>query len=139
MKDKAFIDSNILIYAYSDTEKEKQELARELISGNNSHISTQVIQELADTLNRRFKKPYVEIKNALEESCRNNDLHTNTQNTVLQACDIAEQYKYSFYDSLIISAALEKGCSMLYSEDMQSGQIINGQLKIINPFSISNF
>jgi len=50
------------------------------------------------------------------------------------ACDIAKRYSYSYYDSLIISAALEANCDTLYSEDMQNGQIIEKVLRIVNPF-----
>ena len=47
---------------------------------------------------------------------------------------IAEKYRYSYYDSVIIAAALESSCTLLYSEDMQHQQIIEGKLQIINPF-----
>jgi predicted nucleic acid-binding protein len=47
---------------------------------------------------------------------------------------IAEKYRYSFYDSLIISAALSSGCKILFSEDLHHGQLIEGKLKIVNPF-----
>jgi len=48
--------------------------------------------------------------------------------------DISERFGFSLYDSMIVSSALEAGCAILYSEDMQSGQNINGQLVITNPF-----
>jgi predicted nucleic acid-binding protein len=50
------------------------------------------------------------------------------------ACQIAEKYHFSFYDSLIIAASLECDCNILYSEDMHHGQIIENKLKIVNPF-----
>jgi len=64
----------------------------------------------------------------------NSILHINTESTIVQACKIAERYGFSFYDSLIISAALECECSILYSEDMSNGQVIDKILKIVNPF-----
>jgi len=54
---------------------------------------------------------------------------------ILLSFKIAEQYKYSIWDSLIIASALESNCSALYTEDLQHGQIIDKKLKIINPFS----
>jgi predicted nucleic acid-binding protein len=51
-----------------------------------------------------------------------------------QALSIAQRYKYSYWDSLILSSALENGCKVLYTEDMQDGQTIDGKLKIENPF-----
>ncbi|SFO87434.1 PIN domain-containing protein [Hydrogenimonas thermophila] len=54
--------------------------------------------------------------------------------TQIKAIDIKEKYKLQYYDSLILATALENGCNILYSEDMQHNQIIENQLKIINPF-----
>jgi predicted nucleic acid-binding protein len=54
--------------------------------------------------------------------------------TVHVALDIRERYGFSWYDSLIVAAALESNCDLLYSEDMQHGQIIEGRLSIVNPF-----
>jgi len=61
-------------------------------------------------------------------------VHVNKPATVEQACRIADNYKFSFYDSLIVSAALACNCAILYSEDMHHGQLIEDRLKIINPF-----
>jgi predicted nucleic acid-binding protein len=54
--------------------------------------------------------------------------------TVLSAITIAERYRFSFYDSLIIATALKANCTTLYSEDMQDGQLIENKLLIVNPF-----
>lgn len=53
---------------------------------------------------------------------------------ILLSFKITKQYKYSIWDSLIIASALESNCSVLYTEDMQDGQIIDGKLTIVNPF-----
>ena len=65
---------------------------------------------------------------------QNNELYTNTANTIHLACQIAQRYHFSFYDSLIIAAALEANCSILYSEDMHHEQVIEKRLTIRNPF-----
>jgi len=57
-----------------------------------------------------------------------------TVDTHERGLDIAERFGFSLYDSMIVSSALQFGCSVLYSEDMQHGQEIDGQLMIINPF-----
>lgn len=75
---------------------------------------------------------------AIEESSNNNFVHINTESTINLACKIADRYSFSFYDSLIISAALESNCSILYSEDLNSGQVIDKKLKIVNPFANTN-
>ena len=134
MKDKIFLDSNILIYSYSSTEPDKQIISRELIKLNDTYISTQVLQELTNTITRKLKFSYTDAINVINESEQNNNLHINTKNTVLKACSIAGKYGFSFYDSLIISAALESGCQILYTEDLHHNQTIEGKLKIVNPF-----
>ena len=133
-KDRVFLDSNILIYSYSKSETGKQEVACKLITESNSFISTQVLQELTNTVTRKSKLSFTDAQNAIEECCRNNNLHVNTEDTILQACHIAQRYGFSFYDSLIISSALESGCTILYSEDMHHNQKIEQGLVIINPF-----
>ncbi len=134
MTDKVFFDTNVLVYAYSNTEPDKQAIARKLIAESVSYVSTQVLKELTNTLTKKFRNSWQKAKNAVLESSKNNLLYTNEIQTILNACDIADKYKLSFYDSLIIAAALECECSILYSEDMQDKQIIDGRLKIVNPF-----
>lgn len=134
MNANVFLDSNILVYSYSNSEIQKQEIARQLIAGSNSLISTQVLQELCNIVTRKFKFSYEQAATAIKECCKNNSLHINTEDTILQACQIADRYGFSFFDSLIVAAALESGCAVLYSEDMQDGQVIDGKLTVTNPF-----
>ena len=134
MSERIFLDSNILIYSYSNTELKKQEAARTLITKNETFISTQVLQELCNILLKKFGYGQHEAKAAIEENCSNNLLFTNRRETVLQACEIAKRYQFSFYDSLIVSSALQCGCNILFTEDMQNGQVIDGRLLIKNPF-----
>lgn len=134
MKGNSFLDTNILVYSYSDTETEKQIIARTIISNNNTFISTQVLQELLNVLIKKFRLPYTVAITAVNESASNNNLYINILETILNAGSIAERYKFSFYDSLIVSAAIACNCDILYSEDLQNGQIIDNTLTIINPF-----
>lgn len=132
MSDKVFLDTNIIIYSYSSTEP--QVVACRLIAEEESYISTQVLTELCNTTTKKLKQPYTVAADAVRECCKNNNLFVNTDNTIEEATKIAERYGFSFYDSLIISAALSAGCNLLYSEDMQHDQMIEKKLKIINPF-----
>ncbi|WP_262245665.1 PIN domain-containing protein [Parapedobacter soli] len=134
ISDKVFLDTNILVYSYSVSEKEKQEIVRNLISETDSHISTQVLTELTNTLTRKFKLPLNSAIKAIDECCANNHVFVNNPETIKGAINIADRYGFSFYDSLIISAALESDCKVLYSEDLHNGQIIEKKLKIQNPF-----
>jgi predicted nucleic acid-binding protein len=134
MKDNVFIDTNVLVYSYSFTEPSKQSIAQNLVFTGNAFISTQVLQELSNILNKKFKIDWHQITNVLAECQQNFNVYLNLPSTVSQACLIADKYKYSFYDSLIIAAALQTNCTTLYSEDLQHGQLIDETLKIFNPF-----
>lgn len=134
MKDSYLLDTNIIIYAHTDIEIGKQETAQAIMREKPTVISTQVLQETANTLSRKFKHSWQNICKVLEEASINNIVCSNKKQTVLKACQIADKYKFSFYDSLIIAAALEYGCTVLYSEDMHHSQLIENSLKIMNPF-----
>lgn len=134
MSDNVFFDTNIIVYSYSNSEADKQSIARLLISTHNSYVSTQVLQELTNTLTKKFKFSYENAIDTIIECCKNNHLYINSDATILEACKVAARYRFSFYDSLIISAALACECSILYTEDLQNGLVI-GKLKIINPFA----
>jgi predicted nucleic acid-binding protein len=134
MKDNLFLDSNILVYAYSSSEPVKKAVAEELINKDLVFMSTQVIQEFTNIITRKFNYSYNKAIEAINECCQNINVHTNTTDTILQACSIAERYKVSFYDSLIIAAALQLNCNILYSEDMHNGLVIDNKLTIMNPF-----
>ncbi len=134
MGDKIFLDSNILVYAYSNSEPGKRIISQKLVSGNQTFISTQVLQELVNVLTKKFKISYTLAITAVEECSLNNTLYINTEMTIMKACTIAERYGFSFYDSLIIASAIESNCSILYSEDLQHGQLIEEKVRVINPF-----
>jgi predicted nucleic acid-binding protein len=136
MRDKVFLDSNVMIYAYfNNPDSNKQCISKRLISNNHAIISTQVLQEMSNILHKKAEVKYTIIKPILSECIRNCfRTYINTCDTILRACDIAERYGFSFYDSMIVAAALENECTALYSEDLQHKQIIDGKLTILNPF-----
>ena len=131
--ERIFLDSNVIIYAYFKQNEKKQRISKQLIS-KNTIISTQVLQELTNTLHRKMGIDYSIVRSILRECLKNCDLNTNTSDTVFSALGIAERYSLSFYDSLIVAAALESKCTTLYSEDMQHNQRIEN-LTIKNPFA----
>ncbi len=132
MPGKAFIDTNIIIYALGKTSA-KAHLAAPLFV-DAPIISTQVLSETANVASRRLGLLTIEIRRliaTLESMCQVEVVSLTTLHTSL---DIRERYGYSWYDSLIVAAALEAGYDTLYTEDMQNGQEINGSLHIVNPF-----
>jgi predicted nucleic acid-binding protein len=138
MNAKVFFDTNLVVYLYSEDEPEKQSQALSLLNAtNNRWISTQVLNELSNTLRRKFKLDYADIRRVVAEVCANFQVFTVQIETIERALKVAETYRFSYYDSVIIAAALELSCGVLYSEDMQHGQIIEPQLKTVNPFLLS--
>jgi predicted nucleic acid-binding protein len=134
MSDRIFFDTNVLVYCYTETEPNKKSVAVEFAQSPDAWISTQVLQELSNTLRRKFGKEWTEVVGTLEEVCQNFEIFTNLSDTLRDAIRIADKYGYSLYDSLILSSALAVGCKIVYSEDMQNGQVIDGGLTIVNPF-----
>jgi predicted nucleic acid-binding protein len=136
MHDRVFIDTNVLLYVYSEDEPEKQKVAEELLLsyGDRAIISTQVINEFTNILFKKYKMSAVEVSNAVAEVDTFFPIISFSIATQKNAIKIKEKYQFQYYDSLIIATALEKNCTTLFSEDMQNGQLIEKRLKIVNPF-----
>ena len=132
--DRAFLDTNIFVYLYSDTNHEKRQHLMDAINVYDRVVSTQVLNEFCSVCIRKMKLPLWDIKLAIEEICDTCELLKISDTTVMKALNIHEKYKYSYYDSLIIASALEHECQYLLSEDMADGQVIEGQLTIQNIF-----
>jgi len=136
MNDKVFLDTNIVIYSYSEDEPEKQEIANDILEQYNNQIiiSNQVINELANTLFRKFKLNADEVRETVLELNDNFPIVNFNLQTQLKGIELKGKYKLQFYDSMILATALENGCNIVFSEDMQHNQVIENQLTIINPF-----
>lgn len=135
MSDKTFIDTNVVVYLYSGDEPEKRSAALTLIEQNNSVVSTQVLSELANTLSRKFGLSFDVVAQAVAEVRDACVVVPVMPDTIMQALALAQKYRYSYYDSLILAAALTAGCKQLATEDMQHGQIVEATLTIRNPFA----
>ncbi len=133
MNDSFFIDTNILVYCYTEDETAKKQIALEIVNHSDAFISTQVLTELANTLQRKFKLDWRIVENVITEVGSGFNVYVNKPGTIEQACRIAAKYHYSYYDSLIIAAELSANCKTLYSEDMQGGQVVENSLTIVNP------
>lgn len=128
-----FFDTNILLYLLSgDTDKADR---AEALLAEGGTISVQVLNEFAAVAARKLGFSWVEIRDALEPIRMICNIEPLTLETHDRAVRIAERYRFSIYDALIIAAALRKGCRTLYSEDLQDGQSIDGKLTIRNPFA----
>ncbi len=132
MNDKIFIDTNILLYLLSN-DKAKKIISKDILRSNHN-ISTQVLNEFSNISIKKFKLPIENIKEVINKISEETTIFIFSKNTIIDALRLKEKYKFQYYDSLILATALENGCAVLYSEDMQHNQIIENRLQIINPF-----
>ncbi len=135
MKDRIFIDTNLWIYLYSKDDKNNK--CKELLDQNfeNVNISTQVLGEIFSVLTKKRIKTKEEAKQIVADITSSFSVAEVLTATVNKAMDLSIKQAFSYWDSLIIASALESNCSILYTEDMQDGQIIEDRLRIMNPFS----
>ena len=138
--ERCFFDTNLLVYLFDAKEPAKQAVAKQLWKGvccdATPLISTQVLQEFFVTVTRSVKQglPVPQARQAMMGFTKVAEVVTVTVAMVEAATQRVEASKFSFWDSLIIESALACGAQRLYTEDLQSGQVI-GQLEIMNPFT----
>jgi predicted nucleic acid-binding protein len=139
MPGKVFLDTNIWIYAYSVDDNKRQLAAQKLIETHQQKIviSTQVINEFVNVLQKKYKIDIDTISLGVEEVVAFSKIHRVDVATIRTAIAIVKAYNYSFFDSLIIASAYENKCSILYSEDMHNSHVIFGVVTIKNPFIIT--
>ena len=130
---KVFFDTNIVVYYFTSTELEKRQIAASILLQSQGIISTQVLNELSNVLSKKYHFSWTEIGVVIENFSDNFEVKVVNEKIIVKAIACAKRYHYSYYDSLILASALEAECSILYSEDFQDGQVIEG-LQIINPF-----
>ncbi|MFP4309093.1 MAG: PIN domain-containing protein, partial [Desulfococcaceae bacterium] len=135
---RSFFDTNVLVYLFDTDAPEKQEKSRILLENESQSgrlvISTQVLQEFYVTATRKLAEP-LSAKEG-EETIRHLSTFPVIQievEHILGAVQRSQALGFSFWDALIVETALSSGSTVLYTEDLQHGQIIEG-LEIINPF-----
>ncbi|MCQ8116586.1 PIN domain-containing protein [Methylomonas rosea] len=134
MPDRYFLDTDILIYAYSNSEPHKADIANSMLFEGESIISSQVINEFSNICLKKLKLKENAVIGAIHEITSVTHVVGFSLATQLRALQLCEVHCFSYYDALIASTALENHCPILYSEDMQNNQLIDNQLRIVNPF-----
>lgn len=134
-----FIDSNVFVYLFDEHAPDKRQIAQSLIhaalANGSAQISFQVVQETLNVITRKLVVPVTHedarefLDRLLVPLWKINPSRVLYQNGL----DLQARYQFSFYDSLIVAAALDAGCTRIYSEDLQHGQQIEG-LTTENPF-----
>ena len=137
MSYKAFFDTNILAYEFERKDLDKREVAKKLLEkwrpSGNMVISVQVLQELYVVLTRKMGVPEEDAAKVIESYARLPVIETDV-GLVLHGVEISRRYKISFWDSLIVAAAIRGNCRVIFSEDMAHKMKIEG-VEVVNPFS----
>ncbi|HEY0244513.1 MAG TPA: PIN domain-containing protein [Mucilaginibacter sp.] len=129
------IDTNILIYALDNFYPEKQNISIQIIADKPLFCS-QSLSEFTNVCLRKWKFPKSKVAELIKTYLQQGIYVPVTEQMLMRSVDIMNKYDFQLFDSIIISSALESGCSLLYSEDMNDGQIIEKQLNIVNPFKV---
>ncbi len=136
MNDKqTFIDSNVWLYAFIQSDKAKHLAAKEAVRRIKSPIiSSQVVSEVCVNMLKKAGRKEPFVRELISSFHSQYEIVALTEGVLLRASRLREQYSLSYWDSMICSAALESHCDILLTEDMQHGLLIEDHLKIINPF-----
>ena len=129
---KTFIDSNVILYLLSKDTKKAD--AAEAVLRAGGLISVQVLNEIANVALRKIGMSWVETNQFLASIRSLCAVESLTVETHDRGKDVAERYGLSVYDAMIVAAALLAGCTVLYSEDMQDGLVVDKQMRVANPF-----
>jgi predicted nucleic acid-binding protein len=135
MSEKSFLDSNIIIYLYSNDEPVKKSISEKFLDDSeNIIISTQVLNEFIHVFRHKRKIDTESIRKAVRELAELFTIAQITTLTIENALNITHKYNYSYFDSLIVASAIENHCSVLYTEDMHDTHLIEKTVRIVNPF-----
>lgn len=135
----AFVDTNILVYAYDRDAGFKRELAidllEELWESGNGRLSVQVLQEFYVNVTRKLTTPVARsVAREVIGSYGTWVRECTSPATVLRGAEISDLAQLAFWDALVIASAEQSGAALLYSEDLQADRVIAG-IRIVNPLA----
>jgi predicted nucleic acid-binding protein len=137
-KERCFIDTNLLIYADSGDEPVKQRIALSLLKqlrlNQTGVLSTQVLGEYSNVALNKLKIPHADIREQMQ-FWKQYYVVQVTPAIIYMGLDLHQTRSLGFFDALIVAAAKISGCTVLYSEDMNAGEMVNG-VRIVNPFRV---
>ena len=136
MSVRTFLDTNILIYLYSESEVKKRKAVCDVLDNYHCITSLQALNEACNTWFRKYHWSVDKIQKHLDNIelvC--DEVVSVGRNTISAAISLKESYGYSYYDCLMLASAIESNCGIIFTEDMSSGQVVSGVLTIKNPFN----
>lgn len=133
MTNNIALDTNVLIYVHDNSNPHKRAIAADLLA-ENPFISTQVISEYLNVTRRLLQLSKDELLIQTSNLLTGSTIIPVLSNTLLFAAALVKKYNFQLFDAVIVAAAKESNCVILYSEDMQHGLVVEKTLTIINPF-----
>jgi len=130
---KCALDTNVLVYSHDDSALVKKNVARDLIV-REPIVCTQVVSEYINVLLRVMKIQKKFIMNACMPNLKHCQMMPVDIETLQTAERLIQRYDFQVFDAIVVASALETGCNILYSEDMQHNMKIDRKLSIVNPF-----
>ena len=136
MADRSFIDTNVLVYAEASDAPDKQQAAlallKQLYETGTGVLSTQVLQEYCNVAIKKLRLPAAHIRAQLD-MYEQFEVVQVTQAIIRAGLDLNQTRSVAFYDALIIASAQTAGCKVLFSEDLNTGEVIAG-VRLLDPF-----
>lgn len=132
MRERPFLDTNVLLYLFS-AETAKADRAEALVSAGGI-VSVQILNEFASVATRKLDLSWpetLEALTAIRASCRVEPLTVETHEC---GTELAQRYRMSLFDGVVVAAALLASCKVLYSEDLHDGLLVDRRLTVRNPF-----
>jgi predicted nucleic acid-binding protein len=130
---KVAVDTNIMLYALDEFYPAKQKIAIDVLA-DHPYFCSQNLSEFINVCLRRRKLPKTDVGKLIITYLQQCRYIPVSEQMLTKSLDIMTAYDFQLFDSIIVAAALDTGCTTLYSEDMHDGQLIDKQLKIVNPF-----
>jgi predicted nucleic acid-binding protein len=136
MSERSFFDTSVLVYALDPVAPENRGVARALLAqklaDRTAVISTQVLQELFVSLTKKLGIPAASARTIVQSYTKGNVVQVNSE-LIVSAIDLHRLNALSFWDALIVRAAVAGSCVRIFTEDLSAGQLIDG-VEIVNPF-----
>lgn len=133
MNGRFFVDTNILVYSVAD-DLRKRDVAEALLLKDGAVMSPQVISEFVAVTLRKHILEAEKVVEYARKFLSVFQIASTSANTIATALEVMTKYHFSYWDSLILASAIQSSCHVVYSEDLQDGQQIEGRLMVVNPF-----
>lgn len=130
---KLALDTNVLMFLYNEEFVYKRKIAEKLVF-DNPIISAQVVSEFLNVSKRLLQIPKLDTLVKCNKVLRNCTIVSTTQIVLNHAEKLITRYDLQLFDAIIVASAIKAGCTILHTEDMHHGLVIEGTLNIINPF-----